>query len=121
MSDTDAFDKAMSDAGVKFYALKEDKMVNIYTDVLGDPSVVDEKSFLMKYLEVCNERDIVPRYAQFLNVDKDGNFLYTEGYTKFLVDFKLFDYATGEILPQGLVTPEFDSEFIQSIINTCKT
>ena len=117
MSDTDAFDKAMSDAGVKFYALKENKMVNIYTDVLGDPSVVDEKSFLMKYLEVCKERDIVPRYAQFLNVDEDGNFLYTEGYTKFLVDFKLFDYATGEILYQGLVTPEFDSEFIQSIIN----
>lgn len=117
MSDTDAFDKAMRDAGVKFYALKEDKMVNIYTDVLGDPSVVDEKSFLMKYLEVCNERDIVPRYAQFLDVDEDGNFLYTEGYTKFLVDFKLFDYATGEILYQGPVTPEFDSEFIQSIIN----
>ena len=116
ISDSDAYDKALNETGIKFSALKEDKMINIYTDVLSDPSVVNEKTFVDKYLAVCKERNIVPRYAQFLNITKDGEFKYAEGYSKFLVDFKLFDYATGEILPQGLVTPAFDSEYINKLI-----
>ena len=116
MSPTDAYDRAVKETGAEFKALKEDKMVNIYTDVLKDPSVVDEKTFVEKFLAVCKERNIVPRYPQFLNTDADGNFLYTEGYSKFLVDFKLFDYTTGELLPQGLITPDFDSEYLESLV-----
>ena len=91
-----------------------DRQINIYTDVLnaaeaeGKP-ITDKYAFVNKYLSVCKENGIVPRFWQFLDTDENGEFVYTEGYHKLLIDFKLFD-RNGKILPQRAVSPEFDDE-----------
>ena len=93
--------------------------VNIYTDVLqaaekeGNP-IQTEREFVEKFLEVCEKKGVRPRFWRFLNVDADGKYVYTRGYYKLLLDFKMFD-KNGEILPQGYVTPEFDDELLAEL------
>ena len=95
--------------------------VNIYTDVLnaaeaeGKP-IKNEREFTEKFLEVCKERGLTPRFAQFLDKNEAGEYVYTPGYYKFLVDFKLFD-EQGNILPQMPVKAVFDDEFNAQILN----
>ncbi len=94
--------------------------VNIYTDVLapaeaeGNP-IKNEREFVERFLQVCKEKGWTPRFARFLNTDENGDYLYTPGYYKLLLDFKLFD-ADGNILPQRPVVAEFDDEFNRSIL-----
>lgn len=95
--------------------------VNIYTDVLdraekeGHP-ITNEREFTEEFLAVCKERGLTPRFSQFLYTDENGEFIYTPGYYKFLVDFKLFD-EEGRILPQQPVVPEFDDELNKRILD----
>jgi hypothetical protein len=114
MSRTDAWDAALQSTKAEFGALKEDKMVNIYTDVLTAEGVTDPRTFVEQYLKVCEERNIVPRFAQFLNVNENGDFEYNPGYEKLLLDFKLFD-REGNVLPQKAVTANFDEGFIAEL------
>ena len=99
---------------------KGGKEINIYTDVLaaaeseGKP-IKNEKQFVKKFLEVCKERGLKPRFARFLNVDEKGDYAYRAGYYKLLVDFKLFD-ENGKILPQKPVVPKFDNDFNAQIL-----
>ena len=94
--------------------------VNIYTDVLaaaeaeGKP-IRNERQFVEKYLEVCKNNLWAPKFARFLNTDASGDFVYTPGYYKMLVDFKMFD-ENGRILPQKPVVAEFDDAFNQKIL-----
>lgn len=117
MSDTDAFDKAVAELTKetkrKFKATQD---INIYTEVLNDPSIKTERQFTERFLEVCREKNIVPRFAQFLDVNEQGDYVYTPGYSKFLVDFKTFDYETGEYLPQQNIVPDFDAEYVKELI-----
>lgn len=95
--------------------------LNIYTDVLnvaeaeGNP-IRTAKQFTERFIEECNKRGWIPRFHRFLNRAKDGRFLYTPGYHKFLIDFKLFD-KNGRILPQEAVVPVFDNEFNKQILD----
>ena len=95
--------------------------VNIYTDVLnaaeaeGNP-IQNERQFVERFLAVCKEKGWTPRFARFLNQDENGEYVYTPGYYKFLVDFKMFD-EQGNILPQQPVRPIFDDEFNAQILN----
>ena len=97
------------------------KNINIYTDVLnaaekeGHP-ITNEREFTERFLSVAKERGLVPRFAQFLNTDADGNYVFTPGYAKFLVDFKMFD-ENGNILEQKPVVAEFDDEFNKKILD----
>lgn len=94
--------------------------INIYTDVLqaaekdGTP-INNRKEFVEYFLKVCKERGLVPRFEQFLARGKNGEYRYTKGYEKLLVDFKMFD-KRGNILPQEPVVPIFDDAFNQQII-----
>ena len=93
--------------------------VNIYTDVLQaaereGSTITNEREFVEKFLEVCEEKGVRPRFWRFLDVDADGKYVYTEGYYKLLLDFKMFD-KNGEILPQGYVTPEFDDKTLAEL------
>ena len=94
--------------------------VNIYTDVLaaaeaeGKP-IKNEKQFVEKFLQVCKERGWTPRFARFLNTNEAGEYVYTPGYYKLLLDFKLFD-ENGRILPQKPVKADFDDAFNQTIL-----
>lgn len=90
--------------------------VNIYTDVIDKYGVQNEKQFVESFLQECKERNLIPRFSELLNKDADGNFVYTEGYYKLLLDFKLFD-KQGNILPQNVVVPKFDSKFINQMLD----
>lgn len=97
------------------------QQVNIYTDVLQvlerEGTEITKRSFVEKYLEVCREKGLIPRFAQFLNQDAEGNYVYTEGYHKLLVDFKTFAQTEkGEYLPQGDVRPVFDEQYLTDIL-----
>lgn len=99
---------------------KGGKEVNIYKDVLaaaeaeGKP-IKNERQFVNKFLQVCRERGLTPRFSRFLNVDSKGNFAYRQGYYKLLLDFKLFD-ENGKILPQKPVVAKFDDDFNAKIL-----
>ena len=100
---------------------KADKQINIYKDVLqawekkGTP-ITNRQEFVEAFLQVCDERGLIPRFDKFLNVDENGKYVYTPGYEKFLVDYKLFDRTTGEIIPQEAVKPIFDDAYNQSVL-----
>lgn len=93
------------------------KNINIYTEVLDVYHPKNKVEFVEAFLEVAKKKNYTPRFAEFLNTDANGNYVYTEGYHKFLVDFKLFD-KQGNILPQGLVTPDLDATFMRELISS---
>ena len=88
--------------------------INIYTEVLT-PEIKTERQFVRKYLKVCEEKGWIPKYHRFLDKSKRGKFIYTKGYYKLLLDFKLFD-EKGTILPQKAVVPIFDNEINKRIL-----
>ena len=95
--------------------------VNIYTEVLQvlekEGAPITKRTFVEKFLQVCKENGLTPRFAQFLNTDENGNYVYTEGYHKLLVDFKTFAQTkTGEYLPQMPVKPIFDNAYITGLL-----
>lgn len=100
--------------------------VNIYTEVLqvleAEGVEITKRSFVEKFLQVCKENGLTPRFSRFLNTDENGNFIYTEGYHKLLVDFKTFAQTeVGEYLPQMPVKPIFDNDYITSLLKDYAT
>ncbi|MBQ2249355.1 MAG: hypothetical protein II326_04195, partial [Clostridia bacterium] len=95
------------------------KPVNIYTDVIaaaereGDP-IRNERQFVERFLKVCKERGLKPRFEQFLKKNEVGEYVYTKGYYKLLLDFKMFD-KDGTYLPQEPVIPEFDEDLLHEL------
>lgn len=101
---------------VKATGNKTKKGVNFYTEVIQvlekEGKEVNKWSFTEKFLEVCEKRGLTPRFDEYLNHDENGKPIYTEGYYKLLVDFKMFDQKTGKYLPQTVVRPDFDMDYI---------
>ncbi len=97
-----------------------EKQVNIYKDVInawaakGTP-ITNKVEFVNAFLEVCKKRGLIPRFAKFLNME-NGEYVYTEGYEKFLVDYKLFDRDSGAIIPQVPVRAVFDDAFNRQVL-----
>ena len=103
---------------------KSAHQINIYTEVFqaaeneGKP-IRNKRDFVDKFLAVCKENGLKPRFAEFLNTDANGDYVYTEGYHKFLVDFKTFAQTeVGEYLPQMPVKPIFDNGYITDLLET---
>lgn len=98
-----------------------ENQINVYVDVIqaaeaeGKP-IKNKVDFVNKFLAVAKEKGLKPRFWNFLDVDANGEYTYTEGYHKFLVDFKLFDQQ-GNILPQKPVVPVFDDGLNARILN----
>ena len=90
--------------------------VNIYTEVINKYNPTNKVEFVEAFLKECKRQGKIPRYAEFLNVDANGDYAYREGYHKLLVDFKMFD-AEGNILPQGNITPNLDENFMKELLN----
>ena len=95
------------------------KPVNVYTDVIaaaereGNP-IRNERQFVERFLRVCEERGLRPRFSRFLNTNAEGKYVYTKGYYKLLLDFKMFD-KDGTYLPQEPVIPEFDADLLHEL------
>ena len=89
--------------------------VNIYTEVLSE-DIKTEKQFVEKYLEVCKQKGWIPKFHRLLDKNQNGDFVYTKGYYKLLLDYKLFN-KNGKILPQEVVSPIFDNEFNKQILD----
>ena len=100
--------------------------INIYTEVLDIYRPKNKTEFVNAFLKVCQNKNMIPRYEQFLNreytkngayIDEKGryNYVYTEGYHKFLVDFKLFD-KSGNIALQREIVPSLDKEYMKSLL-----
>lgn len=101
--------------------------INIYTEVIqaaeqeGKP-IQNKRQFVEKFLAVCKQHGLKPRFAQFLNTDANGDYIYTEGYHKFLVDFKTFAQTeVGEYLPQMPVKPIFDNAYMTGLLKAYVT
>lgn len=101
---------------------KSSHQINIYTEVInaaeaeGKP-ITNKVDFVNKFLEVCKKNNLIPRFSEFLNVNENGEYVYTEGYHKLLVDFKTFAQTeVGEYLPQMPVKPIFDNEYITGLL-----
>lgn len=101
---------------------KSAHQINIYTEVFqaaeneGNP-IRNKRDFVDKFLAVCKKNGLKPRFAEFLNTDANGDYVYTEGYHKFLVDFKTFAQTeVGEYLPQMPVKPLFDNAYITGLL-----
>ena len=89
--------------------IQEDKgdgeKINIYTDVIDKYNVTNKKEFVDSFKEECAKRGLTPRFDKFKG---------ETGYYKLLLDYKLFD-ENGNILPQGKITPAFDTETLEYI------
>ena len=95
--------------------------INIYTEVIqvleAEGKTINKRTFVEKFLQVCKENGLTPRFSRFLNTDENGDYVYTEGYHKMLVDFKTFAQTeVGEYLPQMPVKPIFDDAYLGEIL-----
>lgn len=99
-----------------------DKRVNIYDLIVRDsngnmiPKENTVRKFQKRFFEACKKQGVVPRFYQFLNTNSKGEYIYTEGYEKLLVDFKLFD-AKGNMISQDVVRPNFNADAVKYIVD----
>ena len=61
-----------------------------------------------RYAEMCRERGLIPKFDQFLD---------EPGYWKLLIDRKMVNQITGEIIEQQPVKPIFDFDLIEAEID----
>ena len=61
-----------------------------------------------RYIDMCHERGLIPKFNDFTNED---------GYWKLLVDRKMINQETGQIIEQQPVKPIFDFDLIQQEID----
>lgn len=102
---------------------KSEYQCNFYTDViqpmLANGETITARSFGEKFIEVCEQHGVIPRFWQLLEETQDGDgklhYKYVDGYEKVLVDYPMFD-ADGNYVPQEAVQAEFDNDFDTSIL-----
>lgn len=90
--------------------------VNIYTQVIDKYHPTNKVEFVEAFLQECEKQGKIPRFDQFLDKDEIGKYVYTPGYEKLLLDFKLFD-KEGFILPQMEVNPNIDMDTARKVLN----
>ena len=64
------------------------------------------------YLKLCAERGIAPKFS-----NENANFTAEDNYWKLLIDRKMVDNVTGEIIEQQAVKPVFDQSEVLRILN----
>jgi len=67
-----------------------------------------------RYLDLCAERGLSPKFS---NSNKGTDFTKEENYWKLLIDRKMVDQVTGEVIEQKALTPVFDEEQVMRILN----
>ena len=74
----------------------------------GMTGVEAMKKTAENYIRMCQERGLTPKFAQFMDED---------GYWKLLIDRKMVNNKTGELIQQKPVKPVFKTETIKEIVN----
>ena len=72
-----------------------------------------------KYLQLCHERGLVPKFPQFLTKNSDGSYSLrddAQNYWKLLIDRKMVDQYTGGIIQQKAVLPKFNVNTMMDIL-----
>lgn len=73
-----------------------------------------------KYLQLCYERNLIPKFSQYLMKGEDGRYSLSpeyENYWKMLVDRKMVNQKTGKVIQQKPVLPVFDDATIMKILD----
>ena len=65
-----------------------------------------------RYLQICAERGLAPKFSY-----GRGDFAGEENYWKLLIDRKMIDNVTGNVIEQQKIKPIFDIDTIQRILN----
>ena len=74
----------------------------------GMTGVEAMKKTAENYIRMCQERGLTPKFAQFMDED---------GYWKLLIDRKMVNNKTGELIQQKPVRPIFKTETIKGIVD----
>lgn len=72
-----------------------------------------------RYLELCHERNLVPKFPQFLQKNSDGSYSLrkdAQNYWKLLIDRKMVDQSTNKVIDQKPVLPIFEDGVLQDIL-----
>lgn len=72
-----------------------------------------------RYLALCHERGLTPKFSQFLEANGDGSYSLradAENYWKLLIDRKMVDNVTGGYIEQQAVKPVFDEQAVKDIL-----
>ncbi|MCQ2316332.1 MAG: DNA cytosine methyltransferase [Bacteroidales bacterium] len=73
-----------------------------------------------KYLRLCHERGVVPKFPQFLVKNSDGSYSLSadaKNYWKLLIDRKMVDQITRSVIVQQPVIPRFDTDTMLDILS----
>ena len=74
----------------------------------GMTGVEAMKKTAENYIRMCQERGLTPKFADFMNED---------GYWKLLIDRKMVNNETGELIQQKPVKPVFKTDTIKGIVD----
>lgn len=73
-----------------------------------------------KYLQLCYERNLTPKFSQFLEKNSDGSYSLREdaqNYWKLLIDRKMVNHITQSIITQKAVKPSFNADTTLDILS----
>lgn len=73
-----------------------------------------------KYLQLCYERNLTPKFSQFLEKNSDGSYSLREdaqNYWKLLIDRKMVNHITQSIIIQKAVKPSFNADTTLDILS----
>lgn len=72
-----------------------------------------------RYLDLCYERNLDPKFPQFLNQRADGSYELADdalNYWKLLIDRKMVDQETGKVIEQQKILPNFNQADLETIL-----
>lgn len=73
-----------------------------------------------KYLQLCHERGLTPKFPQYLQKNADGSYSLRDdarGYWKLLVDRKMVNQKTRGVIAQRAVIPKFNEDTMLDILD----
>lgn len=72
-----------------------------------------------KYLDICKKDGWIPKFSQYIE-EKNGQYVPKAGYEnywKLLIDRKMVNHLTGEVILQQAVKPTFDQDTVLRILD----
>lgn len=89
----------------------------------GKNGVAYMQKAAQKYLDICKDKGWVPKFSQYLDEDATGYHPKAgyENYWKLLIDRKMVNHITGEVIIQQAVKPNFEQATVMKILDDAVT